>query len=191
MNIMHCDVRIHALRCSNSCIAMFMQCDVRISCTIQDCCCDSVIDKMQPLVSNYPTTTLSHCFMGRTLRSASDLAVESRWFVSGIVPLSGIQTYQGHDITEMPCVIILAVFIRIRRDVDVNMQSIKSAIQSSHVRTRATCVVSSWPTAFLFTALNLIISCNTSWMIIVILLEMGAWQVTFASVSPQKGTLAR
>ena len=43
--------------------------------------------------------------------------------------------------------LIVVIFGVIRGDIDVNMQGIKAAVQSSHARARDTCGLLSWPTA--------------------------------------------
>ena len=62
---------------------------------------------------------------------------------------------QNLSVTELSRVRILTVCGFIRGDIDANIQGIKSQFsQSSQVRTRGTCVVTSWPTAHSYTAIN-------------------------------------
>ena len=63
--------------------------------------------------------------------------------------------YYGHDITELPCVLIQEVHRLIRGRIDANIQCIKAGIQSKHIRTSDTCLVASWPITFLTTAINI------------------------------------
>ena len=102
---------------------------------------------------------------------------------------------------------ILAIIGRIHADIDANMQGIKIAIPSSHVRTRDTHVASSWPTAHSNIIINhlgsyktyLIISKpnrNTSWGVkfASIRWRQGRWQVhemlvTISNLPPEKGVI--
>lgn len=69
------------------------------------------------------------------------------WRLVPIIRLSYYSINQGHHITELSRVLILVIFGVIRGDIDVNMQGIKAAVQSSHARARDTCGLLSWPTA--------------------------------------------
>ena len=66
--------------------------------------------------------------------------------------------YHGHDINELPCLPIQAVFELICGHIEANIQGIKTDIQFEHVPTRHACVVSFWPITFLNTAISLRIS---------------------------------
>ena len=74
--------------------------------------------------------------------------------------MTGVQTcaLPIYHITELSRVLILVIFGVIRGDIDVNMQGIKAAVQSSHARERDTCVLLSWPAAHSNTAINHLIS---------------------------------
>ena len=149
--------------------------------------CTTPCNKMQPLVSNCPTTTLSCCIMCGALGGPLVIwLLLCRWLAFGLVSLLEIQTYSisgslhhrvvacGHSGSTR----------RICGDIDTNMQGIKCDIQWSLARTGDTCVVSTWPTAFLETKINLLISYRTSWKRRM-LPKMGACRVNFASVSYQ------
>ena len=56
----------------------------------------------------------------------------------------------------------LAVFRLILGNVYANIQNMKTGIKSKHVHTRDTCVVFSWPITLHNSAINFLISYNTS-----------------------------
>ena len=85
--------------------------------------------------------------------------------------------------------LLLPIFQPIRGDVDANMQGIKSGIPFSHLRTRDTCVASSYPTMHLVTAITHLVSYITYFKIIKPN-RNNSWRFEFALISLAKGTLA-
>ena len=59
-----------------------------------------------------------------------------------IIRLHNDSNNQGYHVTELSRVLVPIIFVLLCGDIDVNMQGIKGAMQSSPARARDTCVIS-------------------------------------------------